>query len=436
MFAAGLLATDNVSFAVMDGPDTVGRPAPGVTFQLDPAAVLTYTTPRSVTIFQYQLNFATVLAEQQRQQQQQQQFNFVNRLEVRTAYEVSELTRLNLALRGAYTAQSIYGFGTTDAGRAQDEAGVGVFVAGTTMNLDATEGVNRLLSEDLTFTQQLGANVLIPVNPVTPRPNVFGANNTVGLQDRDGFDTYGVNLGTQLAVIGDIECDNDGQCGVGRICAVATHRCEVDPKNAEGVNAQTRATVNVPQLTNRLVLTERHDFNNGLTSNLEAGVQQLLRLTDGGGQFWQPTGRIGLRYEREEAAVALNLSHGMQLNLDVARIILADIAELTGTIPLDRETRRFVLQLQTSFERGSIIDAAGEVLPGFNLFAADAALNFRPERWLPNYFMTLRYQFRYQINEPGFGPTANGPFIQYETHALRNAVALTVGFEFPERQPL
>jgi hypothetical protein len=418
--AVGVQATDNVQFAPTNPPAGVAGPSPGFVAELNPAVVVSYETPRWSHELQYALNFAALIGIGQ-------QFNYTNRLEARSRYEVSPVTNANFALRATQGQQTF--FPDPQPGQAAR-----IVVPGTVVftNAEIAEGLNRQLSEDATIAQQLTANVFYPVQSTPPRPAVYGVNGQLGFAYNDDPNNYGINLGSQLAVTGEIECVNDGQCGAGRVCAVATGRCTLDPHNTELRNRELAATVNAPQLATRLGGTFRHDFKNGLFSEVDLGVQQVMRLTDGGGQFWQPVGRLGLRYEDDGSGVGLTFNHGTQLDPEVGGLVFADNAELQSAFPIDRRTRNFVLQLQAGYQRGTAIDPVGAVLPGFQLFAGDAALNYRPEqRLLPNFQATLRYQMRYQITEP----TPDGTRKLVELMALRNAVMINLGFEFPERKP-
>lgn len=416
--AAGLQATDNLQFAPMNGPDGVEKPKPGFIGELGPSFIVSYETPRWLHELQYTLNFATVLGEGQ-------QYNYTNRVEARSRYDVSEVTVANFALRA--TEGGFAFFPDPQPGQPVNAIVPGQF---TFVNAEIAETVNRRLTEDVTFNEQVTGTAFFPVDANPPRSIVLGANLQLGLQYNDAPDTFAANFTSQVAVSTDQPCTEDGQCGQGRVCAVALNKCVIPDTTAAPLRAIIENQVNAPQLASRLGGNYRHDFENGFFSELDVGVQQVMRLTDGGGQNWGPAGRAALRYEREEAAVTLSFNHGTQLNIDLGGLVLADNVDLNTTIPLDRETRNLVLTLQGGFQRGTQYATDGSLDPGFSLFAGDAGLTYRPERWLPNFQVTLRYQFRYQISEPVPGAAVK----PIELHAMRNAVALNFGFEFPERK--
>jgi len=430
VFAGGFEWTDNSNFLPMNSPVPLGateesapRPRSAFTANLNPSVIGTYETPRSLTELQYTLQFATVLGVGQ-------QVNYTNRLELRHRYDLTDLTVVNFALRGTQGQQTMYP--EPQPGAATTLIVPGTFVFGTA---EVAENLTSRLSPDVVFTQALGGNIFVPIDAKPARPNVFAANVALALQYNDDPTNYGLTLNSQLAAAGEIECDpwaTVNACGANRTCAVATHRCVIDASVTEAARKILEARTNPPTLGSRLAVNIRHDFKNGFNGEADLGVQQLMRLTDAGGQNWQPAGRLSIRFAEEDVTAALNFNHGTQLNLDLGGLVLADNVDLVGAVPLDRQTRRFGTQLQLAYQRGTLIDALGNLLPGFQVFGADLALTYRPETLLPNLAFALRYAFRYQITEPA----ANGNAVSYDLHAMRNAIALNVGFEFPERKPV
>jgi hypothetical protein len=393
IFSANVQGTDNVNLSPMNGPEGARRPAPAFIANLSPAVVLSYETPRWLHELQYSLNLATMIGGGQ-------QYNYTNRLEARSRHDVSELTRANFALRLAQGQVAFYS--SQEPGKPVEAfvPGTYTFVTG-----ELVQGIRRQLSERAAFDQSLTINAFRPVTWDMPRPAVYGANLQLALRYDDEPDDYGASIGTQLGVTEQLGCNGGVACGDVRLYA--------------------------PILASRAVLEYSRDFLNGFHASLEGGVQQAMRLSDGGGQSWQPVGRAAIQYHQEEADVQLTLSHGAQLNPNVGGLVMATSADLLGAIPLDRRTRYFMLQLQTGYQRGTPFDASGALLPGFHVAASDVGLVYRPERWLPNLAIGIRYSFRLQITEArpsGLAETG-------ELYAIRNAVLLDVGFEFPERKP-
>lgn len=417
-FAANVMGTDNVQFVPGNGLPGAPAPTPAFVFDVSPAGILSYETPRWLHELQYTLNFATVIGNGQ-------QYNYTNRLEARSRYEVSDLTVANFAVRLQQGGLTF--FPAPEAGQpvAAFAPGTFTFVTG-----ELAQGVNRRLSERLAVTENLTLNLFQPVASDPPRPPVYGANLQAALAYNDDPDNYNVNFGSQLGMTGEIECDADAQCGGGRVCAVATHRCVVPETTAAPLREQLEAQANAPILASRLGVGYRRTFENGFNTDLNVGVQQAMRLTDGGGQNWQPVGRIAVQYQQEEAAIQLTLNHGAQLNLAVGGLVMATNVDLVGTVPIDRQTRNFVVTLQTGYQRGTPFDTFGALLPGFHVAAVDAGLAYRPERWLPNLAMGLRYQFRMQLTEAQAGVSR----VPVDLLATRHAVTFNVGFEFPERK--
>lgn len=417
-FNAGIQGTDNVQFAPSNGVDGVAKPRPGAVLDLNPAVVFTYEAPRWQHTVQYTLNFATAFGVGT-------QVNYNNRLELRSRYEVSELTESNFALR--VNQGGITFFPEPEAGKPVAAFAPGTF---TFMNFEIAEALNRRLSDRLAVNGQIQGNVFRPVAADPPRPAVFGANFQGAVNYNDDPETFAVNLGVQVAATEEIECLNDAQCGAGRVCAVATRRCEIASTTAKPLADEIRAQANAPIMANRIGVGYRHDFKNGFSAEADLGVQQAMRLTDGGGQNWQPVGRLALRYQQEELALGLTGNHGAQLNVDVGGLVMATNAEIVAASAIDRQTRYFNLQLQAGYQRGSPFDAFGALLPGFHVAAFDAALTYRPENFLPNFTAALRYQYRIQITEaqPGLA-------VPFDLITTRHGVNLNIAFEFPERKP-
>lgn len=418
VFTANLMGTDNVQFVAVNGPDGAAKPTPAFVFDMNPGAILSYETPRWLHEVQYTLNFATVIGVGQ-------QYNYTNRLELRSRYDVSELTVANLALR--LTQGGLTFFPTPEPGKPVAAFAPGTFTFAT---VEVAEGVNRRLSERLAVNENLTLNAFRPVAADPPRPGVWGANFQAALAYADDPSNFNVNIGSQLGLTEEIECTNDAQCGAGRVCAVATNRCTILATVAPPLRDQISAQVNAPILANRIGVGYRRTFDNGFNTDLNVGVQQVMRLTDGGGQNWQPVGRIAVQYQREEAAIQLTLNHGAQLNLDIGGLVMATNADLVGTIPIDRETRNWVVAIQTGYQRGTPFDAFGVLLPGFHVAATDVGVVYRPERWLPNLQAGLRYQFRMQLTEAQAGASV----VPVDLIAMRHAVVFNVAFEFPERK--
>lgn len=429
VFAGGFEYTDNTNFTAMNAPAPQGataaaapKPRPGFTLNLNPAAILSYETPRTLTELQYTLNFATVLGIGN-------QVNYTNRLELRTRYDVSDLTVTNFIVRATQGQQTL--FPEPTPGAATTLIVPGTFTFGT---VELAQNANSRLSPDWVLTEQVGANFFYPIQATPPRPSVYAANGALALTYNDDPTFYGATLNSQFVATGDLECDpwaTVNTCGANRTCAVATRRCVIDSSLTEAARKEAEARTNPPMLASRLAFNMRHDFKNGFTGEIDLGVQQAMRITDTGGQNWQPTGRIAVRYAEEDIQAGLTFNHGTQLNVDLGTLVLVDNVDLVAVIPLDRQTRRFVLQTQASYQRGTLIDNFGALKPGFQVVGGDVALAYRPENILPNLFFALRYAIRYQVTEPA----ANGNAVSYDLLALRNAVGLNVGFEFPERRP-
>ncbi len=429
VFGGGFEWTDNANFVPLNPPTAANatdasrvKARPAFTMNLNPSAILSYETPRSLSELQYTFNFATVIGVGN-------QVNYTNRLEVRTRYDISELTVTNLALRATQGQQTM--FPEPAPGQAAPLVVPGTFGFGT---LEATEAIARRVSENVAFTQNLAGNVFYPIDATPPRPRVFAANTALALAYNNDPTNYALNLNAQLAAAETLPCDpyaTANQCGDNRVCAVATRTCVFVPEVAPPARAAIEARINAPTLGSRFGGNMRHDFKNGFNLELDLGVQMLMRLTDAGGQNWQPAGRVVFRFAEEDVAAGFTFNHGTQLNLDLGGLVLADNADLAFAFPLDRQTRLWMLQLQAAYQRGTLIDGLGNLLPGFQVFGGDVALAYRPQSLLPNMAIALRYQFRYQITEPA----ANGGTATYDLHTIRNAVGLNVGFEFPERPP-
>lgn len=418
-FATNVQGTDNVQFVAINGPTGAAKPTAAFIVDLTPAAIFAYQTPRWLHELQYTLNLASVVGIGQ-------QYNYTNRLEARSRYEVSDLTITNFALR--LTQGQTTFFPSIEAGKP-----VAAFVPGifTFVTAEVAQGATTRLSERLAVNENLTLNVFRPVDADPPRPAVFGVAFQGALQYADDPDNFNVNFGTQLGLTEDVECTDDAQCGAGRVCAVATHHCVVPDTIAAPYRRLIEAQVNAPVLASRLGAGYRHDFQNGFNADLNLGVQQAMRLTDGGGQNWQPVGRVAVQYQQDDVALQLTLNHGAQLNLDIGGLVMATNADLVAGIPLDPQTRNFALQIQTGYQRGTPFDTFGVLLPGFHVAAADVALAYRPERWLPNLALGIRYQFRVQLTEAQAGVSR----VPVDLLAMRHAVVFNVGFEFPEKKP-
>jgi hypothetical protein len=419
VFAANLQGTDNLQFVPMNGP---AKPIAGFTADLNPSVILSYEAPRWLHELQYTLNFAAVLGDGQ-------QINYTNRLEARTRYEVSELTTATFALR--FTQGQLTFFPTPLAGvpAAAWAPGTFVFVTG-----EVAQGVNTRLSERLAFTENLVVTLHKPVVAEPVRPEVLGAGLQMALQYTDDPDAFNVNFGSQFGATGEVDCV-DGGCGPDRVCRVAPlpRRCVVPdtPPLTPTRRAEIEARANPPLLANRLGVGYRRDFNNGFNGNIDIGVQQAMRLSDGGGQNFQPVGRLALAFQEEGYAAQIGVNHGAQLAVELGGLVMATNVDLGGGFPLDRQTRNFNVQMQLGYQRGTPFDATYLILPGFHVAAFDTALVYRPEKWLPNLQMALRYSFRIQFTED----QAGGPVVEETLIAIRNGVMVNIGFEYPERKP-
>ncbi len=437
--AANLQATDNVLFTPMNGRasgvcydgnpnnDLQNCPTAGFVGEVAPGLLLTYETPRWLHSLAYNFNFAAVLGAGN-------QINYENRLELRSRYDVSELTQTTFVLRAAQGQQTIFP-------QALPGQPVAALLPGEFMytNVEAQETLTRLLSEEAALAQQLGIQVFRPIQELgvaregrqdPPRAGLFTANFQLAWQYNDAPKAFALTYGAQLTAF-DTYCNLPAECGNAEEFACVDNRCVV----REGELAAPRreelvAIATSPQLLNRLAGTFRYDWRNGFNTDFDLGVQQIMRVLDGGGQNWQPVGRIAVGYEREEGQFQLIFNHGSQINTAVGGVVFADNIDLTGNLPLDRQTRTLMLQLQLGYQRGSVIDVAGELLPGFDLFAADVGLEYRPPRYLRGANFNVRYQLRYQITEP---PLRSGELESLQ--AMRNTVLFGLGFQFPDRGP-
>ena len=450
---AGIQATDNVLFTPRNGPASAvcddGNPANdgqncptfGFIGEVNPSAVFTYETPRWLHALAY--NFVL-----QWNMGGQDQVNFENGLEARSRYDVSELTQTTHGLRAQFGQQTFFpqaapGMNGT-AAAFQPQAQEFHY-----LNLEVQQGVIRALGEDTGFNGNLTLQTFQPIQDLSidraeqqqpPRAGLYNANLNLALQHDDAPTEYGVAAGSQLAAF-DIYCRFAAECGDAEAFACVENRCVIkEGQLTPAREEELRAIATSPQLLSRLVGSVRQDWQNGFSTDLDLGVQHVVRLLDLGGQNVQPVGRVAIRYEREEANLELTYNHGAQINPAVVGVVMADNVELTGNVPIDRETRDLLFQMQLGYQHGSLIDDFGELTPTFNLIATDVAFEYRPRRWLPAATIALRYQFRFQITEQlvggrgalgggeEAGALADGPL-----NAMRNTVLLNFGYQFPER---
>ena len=430
IFGGAFEYTDNSNFVAENAVQPADRTAanevkkiPAFTLNLNPSLLLSAETLRSMTELQYTLNFATAIGVAK-------QLNYTNRFELRTRYDISDLTVGNVAIRATQGEQTM--FTEPQPGQA-----VAVVVPGKFgfMTLEAAENFNRRLSEFVVFTQQGGANVFLPTYAIPARPKLFAANMAMAVGYNDDPTNYALNFATAFATTETLQCDpyaTVNPCGANRTCAVATRQCVIDDTITPIARKALEAKINAPTLGSRLGGNVRHDFKNGFSAELDLGVQQLMRLSDLGGQNWQPAGRIAIRFAEEDVQAGFTFNHGTQLNIELGGLVMGDNVDLVAVTPLDRQTRKWILQMQTGYQRATTIDGLGKLLPAVQVVGGDVAIAYRPEQFvLPNLAFALRYQIRFQITEPNaVGSTAN-----YELYTLRNAVGFTVGFEYPERKP-
>lgn len=451
---AGLQVTDNVLFTPMNGPaqavcddgdpnnDGQNCATFGLLANLNPNAVFTYETPRWLHALAYNFAFQWNLGGQD-------QINFEHGIEARSRYDVSELTQTTHALRVQFGQQTFFPQAAPgivgNAAAFQPQAQEFHY-----LNLEARQAVTRALGEETGLTGNLAFQTFQPIQDLSinrdeqqqpPRPGLYNANLQLALQHNDAPTEYGVALGSQLAAF-DIHCRVAAECGDAEIFACVENRCvikegQLTPAREEEIRAITTS----PQLLSRLVGSVRRDWQNGFATDLDLGVQHVMRLSDLGGQNWQPVGRASIRYEREEANLELTYNHGAQINPAVVGVVMADNVDLTGNVPIDRETRDLLLQMQLGFQHGSLIDEFGELSPTFNLIATDVAIEYRPRRWLPAAAISLRYQFRFQITEQlvggrfGGAEEANAALERGPLQAMRNAVLLNFAYQLPDRGP-
>ena len=429
VFGGAFEYTDNSNFVAENPVQPADRtPAnevkkiPAFTLNLNPSVIGAAETLRSLTELQYTLNFAGAIGVNK-------QVNYTNRLELRHRYDFSDLTVGNFALRATQGEQTMYP-------EPQPGQAVAVVIPGKFgfMTGEVAENFTRRISENVVYTEQGGANVFLPTYSIPERPKLFAANMAMALTYNDDPTNYAINLNAAFAATESLPCDpyaTVNPCGANRTCAVATRTCVIDADITPIARQALAAKINAPTLGSRLAANLRHDFKNGFTTEIDLGVQQLMRLSDLGGQNWQPAGRLAIRFAEEDYQAGLTFNHGTQLNIEIGALVLADNVDLVAVTPLDRQARRWVLQLQTGYQRATTIDGLGRLQPGFQVFGGDVAIAYRPEDWLPNMAIGVRYQVRFQITEPNaINSTAN-----YDLYTLRNAVGVTIGFEYPERKP-
>jgi hypothetical protein len=317
------------------------------------------------------------------------------------------------------------------------------------LNMEVQQGVIRALGEDTGFNGNLTFQTFQPIQDLSinrdeqqqpPRAGLYNTNLNLALQHNDAPTEYGVALGSQLAAF-DIYCRVAAECGDAAAFACVENRCVIkEGQLTPAREEELRAITTSPQLLSRLVGSVRQDWQNGFSTDLDLGVQHVVRLLDLGGQNVQPVGRVAIRYEREEANLELTYNHGAQINPAVVGVVMADNVELTGNVPIDRETRDLLFQMQLGYQHGSLIDDFGGLTPTFDLLATDVAFEYRPRKWLPAATIALRYQLRFQITQQlvggrgalgggeEAGALADGPL-----NAMRNTVLLNFGYQFPDR---
>jgi len=259
--------------------------------------------------------------------------------------------------------------------------------------LGATQGLESELSETVTFSEALGAQINQTIVDEAEDQKSILASLSLGLTKAFETNTLGGTFGTEA---------------------------QLTPSYAAA--AAAAATPTSAQIIHHVGGDWTHAFNEDWSSDLGAGVVVGYDAVQASTPVVHPTGQASVSFRNERGEAALLYSHGAVPNVLLHEITLNDTVTLRGLLPFGASG--FDLGASGAFTATrSFLSADGIGPPGYAVLA-DAALGWVPGRSF------VRLEARYQYTRQ-FASDADDSGAVVLPALSRHAGLFTVTFGFP-----
>jgi hypothetical protein len=369
---------------ILSAPDAPvpGRPGPqGSAFgEVSPGVVFYYETPRVSHALRYTFSATAAF-------QADAADSLANNLAYSGRFETTERTELLLGLVATHgrvlAISGAQSAAVTPVEAAPPGATTQYYVQG-----GGTEALSFEVSENVRFEQGLSGQAYIPVEEDAGRPRVYNAGLSLGVERSWRDDSLGLTVSTAYTQF--------AEHTVGTALVFARH-----------------------ELVNIVAGTWDHDYSDHWSSQLTLGALQAMRATDGGGQLYQPTGRAGILYTREEGQAELAFSHTVQPNVQIGTMVLQDELTLRAAVPIAAsDSDALSLEAVGGLEQARALDERGDLADPLTVVVADAALTYTPLDLPVDLDLSIRYQLARQ--------TADDVLQQFTRHTALLSLSLTV----------
>jgi hypothetical protein len=367
---ASLTAGVTYNQTLTDAPYPTALTTAGPSVTLGPSAVLIYDTPLTNNTLTYSLTVGVPFTKQL--QTNASSINYTNRLAYSGRFTLSELSTMTATLAVNHSPLHTLGIGADPSQAAADPVPAG---AAYLLGVQAGEGFNRQLSQQLSLTQAASFTFNAPFDPLVISARTIGGQLSLGLNKQFDADTLGIQL-----------------------AAAATYF-------TAGETAGGGVTDPTLQMTNSLQLTYSRPLTELLTLAISAGASQVVNLSQPTPTAVQPTGTLAITYHLDLATATLNYAHMAAPNLATNSVNFTDSGTLRFSMPLGQTG--LTGTGSAGITHTTPIGTGGEQT---NVIMSDLSLVWRPIS-VPTLSLTARGQVQRQVG----GGDVNGGFTRITT---------------------
>lgn len=295
---ASFTAAGTYSRTITDAPSPTTLTLSGPSVSLSPSVSLVHETPRTTSTLSHA--FALNLPFDEDQKLARGPRSYSQNLRYAGRYQVSELTRVSLALSFHHRPTNALDVAADPSQTALDAVPAGAsYVLGTSASI----GFTRLLSPVLSLTESNGFSYNAPIHPRIVTPKTIGALASLSIDRQLEVDTLGVMLAVEMSYFTAGEA-----IGAGVIAPRV-------------------------QLANTLSGTWTRALTDAWRWALTFGATQVVSPAAERPTAIQPTGTAALTYRFEVAAATLSYAHQAAPNLATGAVSFTDALTLRFSVP-------------------------------------------------------------------------------------------------------
>jgi hypothetical protein len=348
---ASVTLTGAYTQTISDAPYPTAQTFAGPILGLSPSVSALIDTPRTENTLTY--GFALSVPFSRELGSTSIPVSFANRFAYTGHYALNEITSATLG--AGFTVTPLNGL---DVSSDPTTTAIQSVPSGTAymLSVNATEGIQRQLTERTSFAQAGGFIFGDPIDPTSTPARTYSAQNSFSITRSFSRDSIGGTLASQANFF----------------------TAALGPAPIMMVTPATSAYANT------LAANYVHTFNERFTVAISAGVTQTISPDAATLVVVQPTGTLGLTYSFDLAVAALGYAHQAMPDLLTGTIDFVDMVSMRFSVPVGvtglvtTGTAGYTHSVPIAGSASST--AVANALAASNTLLADVALNFTPRQ--------------------------------------------------------